>query len=271
MNCDGITMSASDKRHKVNILLVHGIAASSDTWNSTKRLLGESRGFSVYTPDLLGHKTSGVHGKREKITLEDQAAYLNTYINENIEGEVFIVAHSYGGLAVSVMQLLYPDIKRKIILVNSPILGGKIPLFVEYFRNQFLSSILDFLVPIEVRVRFSLSKLYAKPCRITQECVDFYTDLLGNPAWVQGVRLAALGLDLESLQKYSQRAGSIIGFVAFIRSMSDIITSRGILAELDALFPGIIIREIRDCGHNVQEECPETLVANIVSIVGEIR
>ena len=82
------------------IILMHGIAADSAKFEYAARLLRESTGAEVITPDFRGHGKSG--GARFDVAYighyENDLEFIVRFINENRPGHRIIVAgHSMGG------------------------------------------------------------------------------------------------------------------------------------------------------------------------------
>lgn len=253
----------------IDLILVHGIAANKNTWSDVVNILVKHSTFRIHQVDLLGHGSES-DVKLNVITLEDQAKFLDKYILENTSGRSVIVGHSYGGLVALLMQLQYPSALRKIVLINSPIFGGDLPLFVRYFRHPGLARVLDLFLSTEARVRFSLARLYARQDRIKLETVQNYVGLLNNSTIASGIEKAASGIDSAALRRYVSRFGEICGVIGFIRSTEDIVTEPGILQMIRHSFPSAKVISIERCGHNIQEECPDETAKAIISIASGV-
>ena len=106
------------------ILLLHGIAGSSQTWRSVIRPL--SRRFRVVAPDLLGHGNSTK--PRSDYSLGALAVLVRDLLDELGITEATIVGHSLGGGIA--MQFIYqhPDHGRRLVLIGSGGLGPDVGL-----------------------------------------------------------------------------------------------------------------------------------------------
>lgn len=95
------------------LLLLHGMAGSSQTWRSVIKPL--SRQFRVIAPDLPGHGESTK--PRSDYSLGAFAALLRDLLDELGVSRATIVGHSLGGGVA--MQLLYqhPDYAQRLILI----------------------------------------------------------------------------------------------------------------------------------------------------------
>ena len=101
------------------ILLLHGMAGSSQTWRSVMRPL--SRKYRVVAPDLLGHGNSAK--PRSDYSLGAFAVFLRDLLDELGVAQATIVGHSLGGGVA--MQFIYqhPDYCQRLILIGSGGLG----------------------------------------------------------------------------------------------------------------------------------------------------
>ncbi|KAA0110686.1 alpha/beta fold hydrolase [Mycolicibacterium sp. P1-5] len=119
LDLHGDQVAYLDEGHGEVILLLHGMAGSSQTWRSVVRPL--SRKYRVIAPDLLGHGHSAK--PRSDYSLGAFAVWLRDLLDELGVTQATIVGHSLGGGVA--MQFLYqhPDYCHRLILVNSGGLG----------------------------------------------------------------------------------------------------------------------------------------------------
>ena len=97
------------------VMLIHGMAGSSDTWQAVVPQL--ARRYRVIAPDLLGHGQSTK--PRTDYSLGAFAAGLRDLLDEVGISRATIVGHSLGGGVA--MQFLYqhPQYCQRLILVSS--------------------------------------------------------------------------------------------------------------------------------------------------------
>lgn len=101
------------------ILLLHGMAGSSQTWRS---ILGPlSRKYRVIAPDLLGHGKSAK--PRSDYSLGAFAVSLRDLLDELGVAQATIVGHSLGGGVAMQFTYQHPDYCQRLILMNSGGLG----------------------------------------------------------------------------------------------------------------------------------------------------
>ncbi|MBJ7384129.1 MAG: alpha/beta fold hydrolase [Mycolicibacterium sp.] len=108
------------------ILLVHGMAGSSQSWRELLPKLAQR--YRVIAPDLLGHGQSAK--PRTDYSLGAFAVGLRDLLDELGVSSATVVGHSLGG-GIS-MQFLYqhPDYCRRLVLISSGGLGPDVGLIL---------------------------------------------------------------------------------------------------------------------------------------------
>lgn len=101
------------------ILLLHGMAGSSQTWRSVIRPL--SRHYRVVAPDLLGHGHSAK--PRSDYSLGAFAVSLRDLLDEIGVARATVVGHSLGGGVAMQFVYQHPDYAERLILIGSGGLG----------------------------------------------------------------------------------------------------------------------------------------------------
>lgn len=90
------------------LLLLHGMAGSSETWRSVVRPL--SRNFRVVAPDLLGH--GGSDKPRSDYSLGAFAVLLRDLLDALGIARVTLVGHSLGGGIAMQFSYQHPEYCR---------------------------------------------------------------------------------------------------------------------------------------------------------------
>lgn len=141
------------------VLLLHGMAGSSNTWRSVIGPL--SRRYRVVAPDLLGHGQSAK--PRSDYSLGAFAVFLRDLLDELGVTSATIVGHSLGGGVA--MQFIYqhPDYCQRLILISSGGLGHEVGLTLRLLSAPGAELILPIIAPSPVlaggeRVRSWLAK-----------------------------------------------------------------------------------------------------------------
>ena len=104
------------------LLLVHGIAGSSATWDDVLPWLAER--YTVVAPDLLGHGTSAK--PRGDYSLGAYASVLRDLLGVLGHERATIVGHSLGGGVAMQLAYQFPERCERLVLVSSGGLGREV-------------------------------------------------------------------------------------------------------------------------------------------------
>ncbi len=115
----GNRLAYQDEGQGDAILLLHGMAGSSQTWRSVIRPL--SRKYRVIAPDLLGHGSSAK--PRSDYSLGAFAVLLRDLLDELGVARATIVGHSLGGGVAMQFVYQHPDYCERLVLIGSGGLG----------------------------------------------------------------------------------------------------------------------------------------------------
>lgn len=108
------------------IVLLHGLAGSSDTWRS---LIGPlSRKYRVVAPDLLGHGHSTK--PRTDYSLGALSVLIRDVLNELGISRATFVGHSLGGGIAMQFVYQHPDYVQRLVLINSGGLGPDVGMLL---------------------------------------------------------------------------------------------------------------------------------------------
>ena len=108
------------------VLLVHGMAGSSVTWNHVIPAL--ARRFTIIAPDLLGHGESAK--PRGEYSLGAHANVLRDVLNALGHDRATFVGQSLGGGVVMQMAYQFPERCERLVLVSSGGLGREVNLLL---------------------------------------------------------------------------------------------------------------------------------------------
>jgi pimeloyl-ACP methyl ester carboxylesterase len=128
------------------IVLLHGIAGSSQTWRSVIRPL--SRNYRVVAPDLLGHGNSTK--PRTDYSLGALSVLVRDLLDELGITKATIVGHSLGGGIA--MQFIYqhPDYGQRLVLIASGGLGPDVGLPLRLASLPGAELVLPLIAPRQV-------------------------------------------------------------------------------------------------------------------------
>jgi pimeloyl-ACP methyl ester carboxylesterase len=128
------------------LLLIHGMAGSSDAWRELIPRLSKSH--RVVAPDLLGHGKSTK--PRGDYSLGAFAVWLRDLLDELGIARATIVGHSLGGGVA--MQFIYqhPDYCERLILISSGGLGPDVGLVLRLLSAPGAEFVLPVIAPTPV-------------------------------------------------------------------------------------------------------------------------
>ena len=104
------------------VLLIHGLAGSSKTWDAVMSPLAER--YDVIAPDLLGHGESAK--PRGDYSLGAFASGIRDFLTMLDVGSVTIVGHSFGGGVAMQLSYQHPHLVDRLVLVGSGGLGREV-------------------------------------------------------------------------------------------------------------------------------------------------
>ncbi len=108
------------------LLLVHGIASESATWNSVMPAL--ARRFTVLAPDLIGHGSSAK--PRGDYSLGAHASALRDLLAALGHDRATLVGHSLGGGIAMQLSYQFPELCERLVLVDSGGLGREVNILL---------------------------------------------------------------------------------------------------------------------------------------------
>jgi len=104
------------------VLLIHGLAGSSRTWDQVMPALAER--YDVIAPDLLGHGESAK--PMGDYSLGAFASGLRDFLAVLDVDSVTIVGHSFGGGVAMQLAYQHPELVDRLVLVGSGGLGREV-------------------------------------------------------------------------------------------------------------------------------------------------
>jgi len=104
------------------LLLLHGIANSSETWERVAPLLSER--FTLIAPDLMGHGKSAT--PRGDYSLGAHASGARDIVTALGHDRVTVVGHSLGGGIAMQFAYQFPERTERLVLVSSGGLGREV-------------------------------------------------------------------------------------------------------------------------------------------------
>ena len=95
------------------LIILHGLFGMLDNWQTIAKKLADN--YLVYIVDLRNHGKSPHHAD---FNYESMAEDLQVFMEENWIYEAYIMGHSMGGKTAMQFALSYPDLVKKLIVVD---------------------------------------------------------------------------------------------------------------------------------------------------------
>ena len=219
------------------LYLLHGIGAIAASWSCVGEALCSE--YRVVIPDLAGHGASAP--LTGKITFAMQLDALEAILDAEAADPAILVGHSLGGWLSCVLTLRRPELVRRVVLVNGPLL---LPW------PEGLS-----LIPKD---RGEAARLFAATSSSTSAPVgDAVLD--AYIAYARTGPISRFVFDLEAWKPYFLD-DSLHHFprpVDLIWGMDDELVSFANAEILLAQLPEVHVTRLERCGHLPHIDCPE--------------
>ncbi len=140
----GDKVAYRDEGDGETLLLIHGMAGSSDSWRSVLPQL--SKRYRVIAPDLLGH------GQSDKPRISDYslgafAVWLRDLLDELGVSQATLVGHSLGGGVAMQFVYQHPDYVKRLVLISSGGLGPDVGLILRLLSAPGAELVLPIVAP----------------------------------------------------------------------------------------------------------------------------
>ena len=155
------------------LLLLHGVCASSLTWDGWVRELKDH--YRIIRMDLPGFGLTGpvpdaMYDKKEIITLVDDFL---TALNVD---RAYIAGNSLGGYIAWNYALAHPEKVEKLILVDPLSYNMKMPWILKFASNPMVKPIAGRMMP-KFLIDSSVNQVYGDKSKVTDKVKDIYFDM----------------------------------------------------------------------------------------------
>jgi pimeloyl-ACP methyl ester carboxylesterase len=254
------------------LVLVHGLAARSQTWTDLVPLFPADR-YTVYLLDLLGSGESSKPAGAD-YTIRAHSRRLIRFLEQESLAAVTIVGHSLGGAvvlvsAVEAMLRGDRDLLKAMIIIGGPGYIQGLPLIAEIFRRPLLGKLFIALYAPDAWVKMGLRMAYHDHRLVDREHIARYAPCYrvreAKRALVETCR-TLIPPDQEEISAcYANLRLPVL--LLWGRHDNIVPLSQGI--KLETVIPGARLEVIEGCGHNPQEEKPGETMAIIERFVSE--
>jgi pimeloyl-ACP methyl ester carboxylesterase len=261
----GERVAVRDEGEGEALLLIHGMAGSSQTWRAIMPQLAKK--YRVIAPDLLGHGESSK--PRTDYSLGAFAVGLRDLLDELKVDSATIVGHSLGGGIA--MQFLYqhPDYCRRLILISSGGLGPDVGWILRLLAAPGAELVMPVIAPTPVlragnSVRGWLSSLGLRSPRGAEiwNAYSSFSDRQTRDAFLRTLRSVVdyRGQSVSALNRLNLRED--LPTLAIWGERDNIIPVDHAYSALEAR-PDCRLEVLPDVGHFAQVEAP-TEVADLI-------
>ncbi len=254
------------------VILVHGLAARSETWSDLVSLFPANR-YSVHLLDLLGSGESS-KPKGGDYSIRSHAVRLIAFLKKEGLTQVVLAGHSLGGAvvllaAVEVMLRDECDLLASMIIMAGPGYLQRLPLMAEIFKNRYAAALFVALYAPDVWVKVGLKMAYHDHSLIDREHIARYAPCYRNKAAKRALVATCRSLVPVNQEEIASRYQDLRLPVLLLWGRQDEIVPLSQGSRLQAAIPGAKLRVIEECGHNPQEEKPAETYEIIVSFMTE--
>jgi len=262
LDLHGERVAYLDKGQGEVILLLHGMAGSSQTWRSVMGPL--SRKYRVVAPDLLGHGNSAK--PRSDYSLGAFAVFLRDLLDELGVAQATIVGHSLGGGVAMQFVYQHPDYCQRLILIGSGGLGPDVGWILRLLSAPGAELILPIIAPPPV-------------LSVGEQVRSWFTKRgIGSPRGAEMWSAYSSLADAETRQAFLRTLRSVVDYrgqaVSALNRLHvrDDMPTMAIWGDSDAVIPvdhAYAVQETRPdvrlevlpgVGHFPQVECPMAVV-----------
>jgi pimeloyl-ACP methyl ester carboxylesterase len=180
-----------------NVLLLHGIADSADTWTPTIGALAESHRVLAF--DQIGH------GLSDKPPVVYSPSYIGQFVADFMDTQgvagANVVGHSMGGAVALQFALQFPGRVQKLVLVSSAGLGREL---THLLRLPTLPLIGEWLTrPNRKGTAQFLRACVVDPALVTEDLVEFAYERAALPgAQASFLSILRYGCSLRGVRRH---------------------------------------------------------------------
>jgi pimeloyl-ACP methyl ester carboxylesterase len=253
-----LRLAVTDRGKGRPILLLHGFATSSFTWQAVEPEL--ARRYRVIAVDLRGFGASD-KPIDDHYSVFDQADAIQAFIEQENLKDLTIVGHSFGGGVTLALALKSAEQKssriRNIVLIDSIAYKQPIPIFFKLLKIPMLGEVGMTLVPPAVQAEQGLRLAYYDRDKITKRAIAEYASNLYSSEAKHALTKTVEQIIPPNIDEISGRYSAIKLPALVMWCKDDKVVPAIFGRRLKADLPSAELIVFSDCGHMPQEEKPE--------------
>jgi pimeloyl-ACP methyl ester carboxylesterase len=138
------------------VILLHGFPEFSCAWRYQIPTLADA-GFRIWAPDQRGYNLSDKPRGIKSYTLDKLAKDIVGLIDASGQNQAYIIGHDWGGLVAWYIAEIYPELIKKMVILNAP----HRKIMIENLKNNPIQQakskyIFDFQIPWLPELRMKL-------------------------------------------------------------------------------------------------------------------
>lgn len=248
------------------LLLVHGLAARSETWDDLAPLFPADR-FTLYLLDLLGSGESSKPAKAD-YSIRGHSQRLLKFLGKVGLSGVTLVGHSLGGAvvlltSVEAMQAGKQEHIKSMVIIGGPGFIQRLPLIAEIFRMPLTGPLFVALYSPQAWIKTGLRFAYYDQGLVDPEHVARYAPCYRERAAKRALVETCRQLVPPDCDKISDCYGSLRLPVLLLWGRHDRIVPVSQGQKLEVVIKGARLEVFEECGHNPQEEQPHKTYISI--------
>lgn len=254
----------SKKRNAQNVVLLHGFASSTYSWEKIEHVLHDA-GYSVWSLDMKGFGWSD-KPKDAVYSPENLMEDVNRWMDRmGLENTVF-VGNSYGGGLGLLMAFSYPKRIDKLVMIDPGGLRMKFPLIFSVMRLPF-TEYTSGLIFGRWMVWWLMRQVHYDKKRITKDQIENYYRRLVTPGALRAQVSLAKSIDFDRIEQYVDRLSEVKQKTLIIWGENDVWIPVKLGYKLNRLIADSTLAIIEKCGHIPQEEKPEVVAPLLLNFM----
>ncbi|MGB6016549.1 MAG: alpha/beta hydrolase [Nodosilinea sp.] len=255
------------------LILLHGFGASSRAWDDLIPYI-DTKAYKIIAIDLIGYGYSSIPSDHN-FSMEANASAITSFIGENLIRNYSILGHSFGGgvtlnIALNVIKENI-DEPESIILLDAAAYNTGLPSFVKQLKTPVINCLILGLIPPRTRAKFTLENLYFDKTKVTEKRIERYAYFFRIPGNDITLMKSAEQIVPKNYNYLIQQYKYINTPTLIIWGENDNALSIDGGYRLKKEIEGSKLVIIKDCGHNVQEECPKRVAVAIKDFLASIE
>ncbi|MBJ6800967.1 alpha/beta fold hydrolase [Geomonas propionica] len=257
----------------VEAILVHGLAARSETWSDLVLLFPPER-YTLYLLDLLGSGASS-KPKLADYSIRGHSARLLDFLYQTGLQRVTLVGHSLGGAvvlltAVEAMLRKTDDLLAAIVIMAGPGYIQRLPLMAEIFANRLAAALFIALYAPDIWVKAGLKMAYYDQKLVDREHIARYAPCYRDREAKRALVATCRSLVPLDQEKIAARYRDLRLPVLLLWGSHDQIVPLSQGTRLQEAIVGAKLQVLEECGHNPQEEKPAQTFTILHSFISQV-